>query len=66
VIVVGWFNRLGVLAMRFVPGLLLVPFFGLLFRVRDAEGNLQWPQTGPSTAPAKRQAAPKIAAGDGP
>jgi short-subunit dehydrogenase len=66
VIVVGWFNRLGVLAMRFVPGLLLVPFFGLLFRVRDADGNLQWPQTGPSTAPAKRQAASKIAAGDGP
>ena len=44
VIVPGFFNRLGVIAMRFVPDLLLVPFVGWLFRVRDAEGNLQWPR----------------------
>jgi uncharacterized protein len=44
VIVPGWFNRLGVVVRRFVPDLLLVPFMGLLFRVRDEEGNLQWPR----------------------
>jgi short-subunit dehydrogenase len=66
VIVPGFFHRLGVIAMRFVPDLLLVPFVGWLFRVRDAEGNLQWPQVTPSTGPAKRHPAPEIAAGDGP
>ncbi len=44
VIVVGWFNRVSLFAARFVPSLLLVPFMGLLFRVRDAEGNLQMPR----------------------
>jgi short-subunit dehydrogenase len=44
VIVAGWFNRFGLVARRFVPDLLLVPFMGLLFRVRDEEGNLQMPQ----------------------
>jgi uncharacterized protein len=43
IIVPGWSNRLGVVVRRFVPDLLLVPFMGLLFRVRDADGNLQWP-----------------------
>ncbi len=66
VIVPGFFNRLGVIAMRFVPDLLLVPFVGWLFRVRDAEGNLQWPRVTPSTGPAKRHPAPEIAAGPGP
>jgi uncharacterized protein len=65
-IVPGWFNRLGVFAVRFVPDLLLVPAMGWLFRVRDEEGNLQLPQTLPSTAPAKLHAAPEIASGDGP
>jgi hypothetical protein len=27
-----------------VPDILLLPFVGLLFRVRDEEGNLQWPK----------------------
>lgn len=43
VIVPGWFNRLLVVARRFVPDILLLPFVGLLFRVRDEHGNLQWP-----------------------
>lgn len=54
VIVVGWLNRFGVVAMRFVPNLLLVPFIGLLFRVRDAEGNLQQPR--PLPAPVRSEA----------
>ena len=54
VIVTGWFNRLGIMAARFTPNLLLVPFMGLLFRVRDAEGNLQWPRALPRPEPAKR------------
>ena len=49
VIVVGWFNRLGVFARRFAPDFALVPFMGWLFRVRDAEGNLQLP--GPLDTP---------------
>jgi len=54
VIVAGWFNRLGVFAMRFVPHLLLVPFMGLLFRVRDAEGNPQLPRAQPRPEPARK------------
>ncbi len=54
VIVTGWFNRLGIMAARFTPNLLLVPFMGLLFRVRDADGNLQWPRALPRPEPAKR------------
>jgi uncharacterized protein len=53
-IVVGWLNRFGVVAMRFVPDLLLLPFIGLLFRVRDAEGNLQLPK--PLPAPVRSEA----------
>jgi len=52
VIVTGWFNRLGIMAARLTPNLLLVPFMGLLFRVRDAEGNLQWPRALPRPEPA--------------
>jgi short-subunit dehydrogenase len=44
VVMPGLFNRLGMFVAPFVPKLLLVPFMGLLFRVRDAEGNLQWPR----------------------
>jgi hypothetical protein len=40
-----------------------VPFMGWLFRVRDAEGNLQMP--GPlGRPPAKKRAPVKAAAGD--
>jgi uncharacterized protein len=48
VIVPGWFNRFSVVARRFVPDILLLPFVGLLFRVRDEEGNLQWPKPLPN------------------
>ena len=44
VIVAGWFNRLSVFARRFAPDFALVPMMGWLFRVRDAEGNLQMPR----------------------
>ena len=44
VIVTGWFYRLSVFAQRFVPDFALVPMVGWFFRVRDAEGNLQWPR----------------------
>jgi hypothetical protein len=43
VIVTGWFNRLSLIARRFAPDFAVVPFMGWLFRVRDAEGNLQLP-----------------------
>ena len=43
VIVTGLFNRLSVFARRFAPDFALVPFMGWLFRVRDADGNLQMP-----------------------
>jgi hypothetical protein len=64
VIVTGWFNRLGVFARRFAPDFAVVPFMGWLFRVRDAEGNLQLPGalTRPEPArkagPAKARARP--------
>jgi short-subunit dehydrogenase len=45
VIVPGWLNRLYVTAVRFVPSFLLIPTIGWFFRVRDAEGNLQWPRS---------------------
>ncbi len=45
VIVPGFLNRLYVLAARFVPSFLLIPSLGWFFRVRDAEGNLQWPRS---------------------
>jgi uncharacterized protein len=60
VIVPGWFNRLGVVARRFVPDLLLVPFMGLLFRVRDEEGNLQWPQPLPEAEPVDSSPGAKV------
>ncbi len=44
VIVAGWFNRLSLIARRFAPDFALVPFMGLLFRVRDEAGNLQMPR----------------------
>jgi short-subunit dehydrogenase len=50
VILPGFFNWLGALAMRFVPDFLLVPLMGLLFRERDDAGN----PLGPSRLPAAR------------
>ena len=64
-IVAGWFNRLGVIAMRFVPHLLLVPFMGLLFRVRDAEGNLQLPRAMSAPKAASGHVPADAASGDG-
>jgi short-subunit dehydrogenase len=43
VILPGFLNPLGAFVMRFVPDALLVPLMGLLFRVRDDEGNPQDP-----------------------
>jgi short-subunit dehydrogenase len=59
VIMPGLFNRLGTFVAPFVPKLLLVPFMGLLFRVRDAEGNLQWPRAMSPPELAKR-ASPEV------
>jgi short-subunit dehydrogenase len=59
VIVTGLFNRLSVFVRRFAPDFALVPFMGWLFRVRDADGNLQMPgsldkpETGKTPAPAE-------------
>jgi short-subunit dehydrogenase len=58
VIVPGWFNRFAVVIRRFVPDILLVPFLGLLFRVRDDEGNLQWPHPVPDAMPAAPRSDP--------
>jgi short-subunit dehydrogenase len=62
VIVTGWFNRLSVLMQRFSPDFALVPFMGWLFRVRDAQGNLQMPRAVSAAKPAPA----KSASGDGP
>jgi len=47
-IVPGLFNRIGLFFRRFTPNFLLVPGMGWLFRVRDAEGNLQMPRALPA------------------
>ena len=44
VIVEGIFNRIVANGVRFIPGIMLIPAVGWFFRVRDAEGNLQWPK----------------------
>jgi uncharacterized protein len=44
VIVEGLVNRIIAGGVRFVPGIMLIPAVGWFFRVRDAEGNLQWPK----------------------
>jgi short-subunit dehydrogenase len=43
-IVPGLFNRVALFFRRFTPNFLLLPGMGWLFRVRDAEGNLQMPR----------------------
>jgi short-subunit dehydrogenase len=65
VIVAGWFNRLSLIARRFAPDLVLVPFMGLLFRVRDEAGNLQMPR-GPGTPNPDHRAPVKASRRDGP
>jgi len=44
VIVEGLMNRIVAAGVRFIPGIMLIPAVGWFFRVRDAEGNLQWPK----------------------
>ena len=66
IIVAGWFNRLSVFAQRFTPGFALVPFMGWLFRVRDAQGNLQMPRAVSASKPAKDRAPAEPKSGDGP
>jgi uncharacterized protein len=66
VIVTGWFNRLSVLMQRFTPDFALVPFMGWLFRVRDAQGNLQMPRVVSAGKPAKGRVSAEPASGDGP
>lgn len=44
VIVEGFLNRVVAAGVRFIPGIMLIPAVGWFFRVRDAEGNLQWPK----------------------
>lgn len=65
VIVAGWFNRLSLIARRFAPDLVLVPFMGLLFRVRDEAGNLQMPR-GPGTPNPDHRAPVEASRRDGP
>lgn len=44
VILEGWLNRIIANGVRFIPGIMLIPAVGWFFRVRDADGNLQWPK----------------------
>jgi short-subunit dehydrogenase len=44
VIIEGLLNRVVANGVRFIPGIMLIPAVGWFFRVRDAEGNLQWPK----------------------
>ena len=66
VIVAGWFNRLSVFARRFAPDFALVPFMGWLFRVRDAEGNLQMPRPPGTPKAGKGRVPADTRSGDGP
>jgi hypothetical protein len=45
VIVPGWLNRFYAVVQRFVPPWLLLRVLGLLFRVRDEQGNAQMPRS---------------------
>ena len=44
VIIEGFLNRVVAAGVRFIPGIMLIPAVGWFFRVRDADGNLQWPK----------------------
>jgi len=65
VIVTGWFNRLSVFARRFAPDFALVPGMGWLFRVRDAQGNLQLPDPLDAPQPTSKKRAPAEVAPSG-
>ena len=45
VIVPGWLNRFYAVSQRFVHPALLLPVLGWMFRVRDEQGNVQWPRS---------------------
>lgn len=66
IIVTGLFNRMSVFARRFTPDLLLVPAMGWLFRVRDAEGNLQMPRALAEQKDGSGRARAGAPPGDGP
>ena len=52
-IVPGIFNKVSIIAARLTPNLLLMAFMGMMFRVRDANGNVVMPKI----EPARRRAA---------
>jgi short-subunit dehydrogenase len=56
VIIEGLLNRIVANGVRFIPGIMLIPAVGWFFRVRDAEGNLQWPKPLPNPEAAARPA----------
>ena len=58
VIVPGWANWLSTILIRFVPDFMLVPLMGWLFRMRDDEGNVLWPNPLPEPAATKRAVEP--------
>ena len=61
-IIEGWLNRIVANGVRFIPGIMLIPAVGWFFRVRDAEGNLQWPKPLPNLEEAAKPAPAKRAA----
>jgi short-subunit dehydrogenase len=52
-------NKLGAIAVRFVPDFMLVPLMGWFFRVRDDQGNVLWPR--PLEKPPESKRAPEAA-----
>ena len=52
-IVPGIFNKVSIIAARLTPNILLMAFMGMMFRVRDANGNVVMPKI----EPARRRAA---------
>jgi short-subunit dehydrogenase len=66
VIIEGWLNRIIANGVRFFPGIMLIPAVGWFFRVRDAEGNLQWPKPSPHPEDAARPAPAKRATDEKP
>jgi short-subunit dehydrogenase len=54
VIIEGLVNRIIANGVRFIPGIMLIPAVGWFFRVRDAEGNLQWPKDSKLAPPPER------------
>ena len=64
VIIEGLLNRIVANGVRFIPGIMLIPAVGWFFRVRDAEGNLQWPKPLPNPEEAAKPAPAKRASDD--